>query len=118
MNEILGGRTGAERLGCQAPDSGNAEILAHYGPQQKKKYLQLLDGDHLLLLDDRAQAGADPKEFRCRARKEGNEWVIDGEKFFRRTPTSPTSSLHGDHRPGRPGPPGSVDDPDPGGHPA
>ena len=48
MNEILGRATYAPIVfGCQAPDSGNAEILAHYGtPEQKKKYLQpLLDNE-------------------------------------------------------------------------
>ena len=47
MNEILGrSRFGPSVFGCQAPDSGNAEILAHFGTaQQKTKYLQpLLDG--------------------------------------------------------------------------
>ena len=28
------------------------------------------------------QGGADPKEFRCRARRDGDQWVIDGEKYF------------------------------------
>src|SRR3954468_15435722 len=48
MNEILGrARFAPSVFGCQAPDSGNAEILAHFGTdQQKKKYLQpLLDGE-------------------------------------------------------------------------
>ena len=44
-------------FGCQAPDSGNAEILAHYGtPEQKKRYLAAAarQRDRLVLLDDRA----------------------------------------------------------------
>ena len=47
MNEILGrSRFAPTVFGCQAPDSGNAEILAHYGTDaQKERYLQpLLDG--------------------------------------------------------------------------
>jgi acyl-CoA dehydrogenase len=46
MNEILGrSRFGPTVFGCQAPDSGNAEILAHYGTaEQKARYLEpLLD---------------------------------------------------------------------------
>ncbi|WP_231985498.1 acyl-CoA dehydrogenase family protein [Pseudomonas vancouverensis] len=48
INEILGRSLfGPIVFGCQAPDSGNGEILAHYGTQeQKRRYLQpLLDGD-------------------------------------------------------------------------
>jgi acyl-CoA dehydrogenase len=86
MNEILGRSNWAPNVfGCQAPDSGNAEILAHYGtPEQKKNYLQpLLDGDIVSCFSmTEPQAGADPKEFRCRARRDGDDWVIDGEKYF------------------------------------
>ena len=48
MNEILGRSGFASSLfGCQAPDSGNAEILAHYGTEaQKETYLEpLLNGE-------------------------------------------------------------------------
>jgi acyl-CoA dehydrogenase len=86
MNEILGRSNWAPNVfGCQAPDSGNAEILAHYGtPAQKKKYLQpLLDGEIVSCFSmTEPQAGADPKEFKCRARKDGDQWVIEGEKYF------------------------------------
>ena len=58
LNEILGRSSWAPIVfGCQAPDTGNAEIIAHYGTaEQKERYLQpLLDGEMLLLLlDDRA----------------------------------------------------------------
>jgi acyl-CoA dehydrogenase len=86
MNEILGRSMWAPSVfGCQAPDSGNAEILAHYGTEeQKKKYLSpLLDGDIVSSFSmTEPQAGADPREFKCRARREGDEWVIEGEKYF------------------------------------
>ncbi len=86
MNEILGRSLWAPNVfGCQAPDSGNAEILAHYGTEeQKKRYLQpLLDGEIVSCFSmTEPQAGADPREFKCRGRKEGNEWVISGEKYF------------------------------------
>ena len=48
LNEILGRSQWAPIVfGCQAPDTGNAEIIAHYGTdEQKQKYLQpLLDGE-------------------------------------------------------------------------
>ena len=86
MNEILGRSSFAPSVfGCQAPDSGNAEILAHYGTDaQKAEYLQpLLDGEISSTYSmTEPQAGADPNEFTCRAHRDGDEWVINGEKWF------------------------------------
>jgi acyl-CoA dehydrogenase len=86
MNEILGrSRFGPSVFGCQAPDSGNAEILAHFGtPEQKEKYLTpLLEGRIASCYSmTEPQAGSDPAEFTCRAHREGDEWVINGEKWF------------------------------------
>lgn len=86
MNEILGRSAWAPNVfGCQAPDSGNAEILAHYGTEaQKAQYLQpLLDGEIVSCFSmTEPHAGADPREFKCRAHKEGNEWVVNGDKYF------------------------------------
>ena len=86
LNEILGRSHWAPTVfGTAAPDIGNAEILAMFGtPGQKARYLQpLLDGEIVLTFSMTApQAGADPKEFVCRARRDGDEWVIDGEKWF------------------------------------
>ncbi|HEX4777642.1 MAG TPA: acyl-CoA dehydrogenase family protein [Acidimicrobiia bacterium] len=86
INEILGRSTwGPSTFGCQAPDSGNAEILAHYGTdEQKAKYLQpLLDGEIVSCFSmTEPQGGSDPNEFTCRAERDGDEWVINGEKWF------------------------------------
>ena len=86
MNEIIGRCSWAPTVfGCAAPDTGNAEILALYGTAgQKKRYLQpLLDGDIVSCFSmTEPQAGADPKEFTCRAWREGDEWVIEGEKWY------------------------------------
>jgi len=86
MNEILGrSRFGPSVFGCQAPDSGNAEILAHFGtPDQKEKFLQpLLDGNIASCYSmTEPQAGSDPAEFTCTATRDGDEWVINGEKWF------------------------------------
>ena len=86
MNEILGRATFAPIVfGCQAPDSGNAEILAHYGtPEQKKKYLQpLLDNEIVSCFSmTEPQGGADPKVFTTHAELKGDNWVINGEKWF------------------------------------
>ena len=86
MNEILGRSSWAPTVfGCQAPDSGNAEIIAHYGTdEQREQYLQpLLDGKiSSTYAMTEPQAGADPNEFTCQARRDGDEWVISGEKWF------------------------------------
>jgi acyl-CoA dehydrogenase len=86
LNEVLG-RSGMASLifGCQAPDTGNAEILAHYGTEDHKmRYLQpLLDGQMFSCYSmTEPQAGSDPKEFICSAVLDGDEWVINGEKWF------------------------------------
>jgi acyl-CoA dehydrogenase len=86
MNEILGRSPWAPTIfGTQAPDTGNAEILAHYGTEaQKARYLQpLLDGDIVSSYSmTEPQGGADPKVFTTRAVRDGDEWVINGWKFF------------------------------------
>jgi acyl-CoA dehydrogenase len=86
MNEILGRSQWASRVfGTQAPDTGNAEIIAHYGtPAQKQRYLQpLLNGEIVSCYSmTEPQAGSDPAQFKCRAWREGDDWVLHGEKYF------------------------------------
>ena len=86
LNEILGTSQWASNVfGTQAPDTGNAEIIAHYGTdEQKAKYLQpLLDGECFSSYSmTEPHAGADPTMFKCRAEKDGDEWVINGWKYF------------------------------------
>jgi len=86
MNEILGRSRWAPIIfGCQAPDTGNAEIIAHYGTEeQKERYLRpLLDGEIFSSYSmTEPQGGSDPTRFTTRARRDGDEWVIEGWKFF------------------------------------
>ena len=86
MNEILGRAVfGSIVFGCQAPDSGNAEILAHYGtPAQKERFLKpLLNGEIVSCFSmTEPQGGADPLIFTTTAVRDGDEWVINGEKWF------------------------------------
>src|SRR5512139_810200 len=86
LNEILGRSSWAPIVfGCQAPDTGNAEIIAHYGtPEQKERYLQpLLDGECFSSYSmTEPHAGADPTQFTTRAVRDGDGWVINGWKFF------------------------------------
>ncbi|ATL67585.1 acyl-CoA dehydrogenase family protein [Nocardia terpenica] len=86
LNEVLGTSMFAPMVfGCQAPDSGNAEILAHYGtPEQKATYLQpLLDGEiGSCYVMTEPTGGSDPTSFRTRAVRDGDSWIINGEKWF------------------------------------
>ena len=86
LNEILGrSRWAPIVFGTQAPDTGNAEIIAHYGtPEQKERYLRpLLEGEMFSCYSmTEPHAGADPTMFTTRAVKDGDEWVINGWKFF------------------------------------
>ena len=86
LNEILGRSPWASIVfGCQAPDTGNAEIIAHYGTKpQKDRYLRpLLNGEIFSCYSmTEPHAGADPTLFKTRAVKDGDHWVINGSKFF------------------------------------
>ena len=86
MNEILGrSRFAPTVFGCQAPDTGNSEILAKYGtPEQKQRYLTPLLANEIVSCFSMTepQGGADPKVFQTRAELRGDNWVINGEKWF------------------------------------
>jgi acyl-CoA dehydrogenase len=86
LNEILGRSECAPIVfGSQAPDSGNSEILAHYGtPELKARYLEpLLDNRIVSCFSmTEPQGGADPKVFTTTAVADGDHWVINGEKWF------------------------------------
>jgi acyl-CoA dehydrogenase len=92
LNEILGRSSWAPVIfGCQAPDTGNAEIIARYGtPEQKEQYLRpLLDGELFSCYSmTEPHGGSDPTQFRTRAVRvkgegeAGGEWVLNGWKFF------------------------------------
>jgi acyl-CoA dehydrogenase len=87
MHEILGTSPFAPNaFGNQAPDSGNSEILALAGtPEQKERWLHpLLAGDlrSAFSMTEPDTAGSDPTLLRTRAVREGDEYVIDGHKWF------------------------------------
>lgn len=86
MNEILGRAKCAPTVfGCQAPDTGNSEILAHFGTdEQKARFLEPLLRNEIVSCYSMTepQGGADPKVFTTRAELDGDEWVINGEKWF------------------------------------
>src|SRR6185436_5230580 len=87
MHEILGSSPFAPNaFGCQAPDSGNSEILALAGtPEQKERWLYpLLEGDlkSAFSMTEPDTAGSDPTTLQTRAVRNGDEWVINGHKWF------------------------------------
>lgn len=86
LNEIIG-RTiwGPLVFGCQAPDSGNSKILAIYGTEdQKERFLKpLLNGDTVSCFSmTEPEGGSDPTSFHTRAVEDGDDYVINGEKWF------------------------------------
>jgi acyl-CoA dehydrogenase len=86
LNEILGKSIWGPRIfGTQAPDTGNAEIIAHFGTdEQKDRYLApLLEGEIVSCYSmTEPQGGADPGVFECAGVRDGDDWVITGDKFF------------------------------------
>ncbi len=86
MNELFGrSRFGPIVFGAQAPDTGNSEILAHYGtPEQKKRFLQPLLANEIVscFAMTEPQGGADPLVLTTSAVRDGDGWVINGEKWF------------------------------------
>jgi len=86
LNEILGRyRSAPVIFGTQAPDTGNMEILAAYGtPEQKEKWLYPLMNQEIFSAYSMTEpeGGSDPTLFRTRAVRDGDEWVINGEKWF------------------------------------
>ena len=87
MHEILGSSPFApSAFGNQAPDSGNSEVLAMAGTEdQKDQYLYpLLNGDlrSAFSMTEPETAGSDPTLLQTTAVLEGDEWVINGHKWF------------------------------------
>jgi acyl-CoA dehydrogenase len=86
MHEILGQSPLAPRIfGNNAPDSGNAELLSIGGTdEQKRKWMEpLLEGEIRSCFSmTEPGAGADPTMLTTQAERDGDEWVINGHKWF------------------------------------
>ncbi|MEE2672464.1 MAG: acyl-CoA dehydrogenase family protein [Myxococcota bacterium] len=73
-------------LNCSAPDTGNMEVLERVGtPEQKEQWLKpLLNGEirSAYAMTEPDLASSDAKNISCQAVLIGDEWVINGEKYY------------------------------------
>ena len=76
----------SEAMNCSAPDTGNMEVLERVGtPEQKEQWLTpLLNGEirSAFAMTEPGVASSDAKNVQCSAVLDGEEWVINGEKFY------------------------------------
>ncbi len=87
LNEHIGRSLWGQLVfGCQAPDAGNAEILHLFGTdEQKERWLHPLVAGEIrsfFSMTEPEVPGSDPTTLRTRAVRDGDEWVIDGHKWF------------------------------------
>jgi len=87
MNEVLAYALGGAALfGVVAPNSGNQKILVKYGTEEQKKkwLLPLISGEMEsgFSMTEPDNAGSDPRSIKTTARRDGDEWVINGHKWF------------------------------------
>jgi acyl-CoA dehydrogenase len=87
MNEVLAYAVGAAALfGVVAPNSGNQTILVKYGTEeQKKKWLVPMIESGMesgFSMTEPDAPGSDPRAIKTTARRDGDEWVINGHKWF------------------------------------
>jgi acyl-CoA dehydrogenase len=87
MNEVLAYSVGAASLfGVVAPNSGNQKILVKYGTEEQKKkwLLPLIEGTMQsgFSMTEPDSPGSDPRSIKTTARRDGNDWVINGHKWF------------------------------------
>ena len=79
-------RLGPWILNCMAPDEGNMHTLLHWGTDaQKDNYLRrLCEGTAMscFAMTEPEVAGSDPTLIQTRAEKDGDEWIINGHKWF------------------------------------
>ena len=84
--ELGRSRLASESLNCSAPDTGNMEVLERVGtPEQKEQWLEpLLNGEirSCFGMTEPGLASSDAKNIATQAVLDGDEWVINGEKYY------------------------------------
>ena len=84
--EAVKTRFGPWIINCQAPDEGNMHTILHFGTkEQKEKWLKpLCEGTmrSAFSMTEPDSAGSDPTTIKCRAVRDGSDWVINGRKWF------------------------------------
>jgi acyl-CoA dehydrogenase len=78
---------GPSALNCSAPDEGNMHLIELIGtPEQKERYLRpLIEGrirSCFAMTEPPPGTGADPSLLLTRAERRGDEWVLNGEKWY------------------------------------
>ncbi|GAA3219303.1 acyl-CoA dehydrogenase family protein [Nonomuraea helvata] len=86
QSEAAKTRIGPWVLNCMAPDEGNTHTLLHWATdEQKEKYLRpLLEGTQMscFAMTEPEVAGSDPTLIRTSAVRDGDEWLVNGHKWF------------------------------------
>ena len=87
-----------EVFNCNAPDTGNMETIANYGTEQQRQQwlVPLMSGEirSAFAMTEPAVASSDATNIECRVEREGDEWVVNGRKWWTSGLTQPILTPH------------------------